>query len=371
MLFDNFFSQPPSSTVPIRQLVETAGADLLAKGPAQAAGAGTVSRFPPPRSNPWIRGGKAFEPTCDAREAFHRSGLNWAIDKVGLRTDDLAPIPGQFAIRRADTGRVLGIVGPDYVPLQNEAAFSFFSDLAHAGQISFESAGSFQNGTITWVQCRLPDLLIRLGDDISETMLFISNGHIGNRALTIAPTSFRIVCQNTLRLAEAEHRAQRRSQPGLEVGWTVRHTRGMTAALADIRDAYARTLKSHAVTTQAYEFLAGKRMTERLKGAFFGRVFAAPAATGPDESERAKSIASNRRERLEAILASSTSTVRGTKGTAFALLNAATEYIDHERATRSADGGDPEESRLMSATFGSGADLKERAWGTIMELVHA
>lgn len=43
------------------------------------------------------------------------------------------------------------------------------------------------------------------------------------------------------------------------------------------------------------------------------------------------------------------------KGTAFGLLNAVTEFVDHGRRARSVD------YRLESAWFGQGAALKERA----------
>lgn len=43
------------------------------------------------------------------------------------------------------------------------------------------------------------------------------------------------------------------------------------------------------------------------------------------------------------------------KGTAFGLLNAITEYVDHERRARSTD------HRLESAWFGAGATLKQKA----------
>ncbi len=359
MLFENLLPNP----VPISQVIEQPSPSLLAKVPAV-----TTSNLPPPRVNPWTRSGRAFEPTSDAREALHRSGLNWTVQKCGVRTDDLAPIPGQFAIRRTDTGRVLGVVGPDYVPLQNEAAFDFFKELGHGGQIRFVTAGCFAHGAITWVQAQLPDLQIRIGDDVSETMLFISNGHIGNKALTIAPTTYRIICRNTLRMAEAKHVDERRQKPSLEVGWTVRHTKGMAAAMGDIREAYAQTRRSHAVTVQAFEHLARTPLTDDLADDFFERVF---PLSGPDESDRALAIAKKRRERLDAILAGPNSNVRGTRGTAFALLNAATEWLDHERTTRTTDGGDADESRLVSATFGSGAALKEKAWSTILELTHA
>ena len=324
---------------------------------------------PPARANPWTRVGRSFTPTSDADEALARSGLDWSVAKTGLRTEDLTPVQDHRAMVRTDTGAVLGIVGADYEPLQNAEAFSFFRDLAAGGQISFETAGDFDKGRIVWVQARLPDLDLRIGDDESHSYLFISTGHTGNKTLMIAPTTVRIVCRNTLRMAEYRSLTAQRSGKSLEAGFTVRHTRGIRDALADIQDAYAQSRRSHTATMEAYRFLAGKPMSEKLKKTFFQQVFEAKSA--PDESDRAASIRAARKERLDAILASPTSNVRGTAGSAFALAQAAVEYIDHDRTTRTSEGEDPTASRLLSATFGSGAGLKERAWSTIMDLVGA
>ena len=51
------------------------------------------------------------------------------------------------------------------------------------------------------------------------------------------------------------------------------------------------------------------------------------------------------------------------KGTAWGLLNAVTEYVDHERRARSP------EYRLDSAWFGQGAVIKQRALDTALKLV--
>lgn len=320
------------------------------------------------RANPWRRFSVAFPPTSDATEALRRSGLDWQVDKVGLRTDDLQPVPDAFAIRRADTQRVLGVVGADFTPLQNAEAFAFFRQLAGNGRLTFETAGAFRQGAITWVQARLPDLDIRLGDDEAKAYLLISNGHTGNRMLTVAPTTIRVICENSLAMAQQQTAEQRRHRPGLATGFQVRHTAGMRVALDDIAQAYAQTRTAHAVTREAWEFLARKPLTTRMTRLFFNRVW---GAAGPDEADRAAALRKAREARLEAILASPTSQVRGTKDTAFSLLQAAVEHIDHERLTRTVDGVDPQEQRLISATFGSGAALKETAWTAMLDLVAA
>jgi phage/plasmid-like protein (TIGR03299 family) len=51
------------------------------------------------------------------------------------------------------------------------------------------------------------------------------------------------------------------------------------------------------------------------------------------------------------------------QGTAWGLLNAVTQYVDHERRARTQD------SRINSAWFGQGAALKQRALDQALQLV--
>ena len=51
------------------------------------------------------------------------------------------------------------------------------------------------------------------------------------------------------------------------------------------------------------------------------------------------------------------------KGTAFGLLNAVTEFVDHERRARSTD------YRLDSAWFGAGANLKNGTLDQVIALI--
>jgi phage/plasmid-like protein (TIGR03299 family) len=55
--------------------------------------------------------------------------------------------------------------------------------------------------------------------------------------------------------------------------------------------------------------------------------------------------------------------LQSAQGTAWGLLNAVTQYVDHERRARSQD------SRIDSAWFGQGAALKQRALDQAMQLV--
>jgi hypothetical protein len=57
------------------------------------------------------------------------------------------------------------------------------------------------------------------------------------------------------------------------------------------------------------------------------------------------------------------------RGTGYNLLNSITEYTDHFRDTRSAD-GDTEGQRAFSALFGSGDKFKQEAVEIVLELTN-
>ncbi|PYC19386.1 hypothetical protein DMO17_19485, partial [Aquipseudomonas alcaligenes] len=57
------------------------------------------------------------------------------------------------------------------------------------------------------------------------------------------------------------------------------------------------------------------------------------------------------------------SSLESASGTAWGLLNAVTEYVDHERRARS------NEYRMDSAWFGQGAQIKQRALDAALRLV--
>lgn len=328
--------------------------------------------LPPPRQNPWQRVGKALSPAAaiDPAVAIREASLDWEVSRVDLRTADrLDPVPDFAAIRRSDTGKILGVVGPDYEPFQNVGMFQVFTDLARVGRadgglpFTIETAGAFNGGKVVWALAHLPDLGIRIGDDESKTYLLVSNGHTGNKTLIIAPTTIRVCCRNTLAMAEDQAKANRRL--GLASGFTIKHLPSIHESVNQAKDAFAAVIRNHAATKAAWNRLADIPLNRKLEEQFMAAVFGTP---GPNETDRAKALRKSREERLAAIAASPTSQQKGTKDSLLSTLFAVGEFVDHDRMTRVTDGGDADESRLFSATFGSGAEVKERAWDAAIAL---
>ena len=56
-------------------------------------------------------------------------------------------IPNQYALCMQNDDSILGIVGPDYVPLQNKDAFEWFQPFLDTESVTLETAGSLKVGT--------------------------------------------------------------------------------------------------------------------------------------------------------------------------------------------------------------------------------
>lgn len=316
------------------------------------------------REDPWHKLGTVVDAPLTDPQILTVSGLNWHPRKVPLATTEDDVIKDHVAIKRSDDGRVLGVVGKDYEPLDNAAMFDFLRQAAGVGDLTIETAGALGDGETVWALARVPDLDIILGEDVSRGYLLISNGHVGQRRLTVQPTSVRVVCANTLALADHRRSGKRGNLSG---GFAIRHTRGIHQALADVAKAYADAITAHVITRQACERLTQVPVTTTMLRTLFDQVFDVP--DGPDEKDRAATIRRAREDRIQAIFHSPTC-MNEHGGTLWAALQAVTEYVDHERPTRTAGGRAEEAQRLASATWGSGARLKAKAWSTALDLAN-
>jgi phage/plasmid-like protein (TIGR03299 family) len=321
------------------------------------------------RELPWHRLGTVIPDTVSPAEALRLAGLTWTVDSQPIYTSDLRPIPQHRALVRSDTHAVLGLATDSYAVVQNHEIATFLDQIVAEGAAQIETAGAVRDGALVWLLARTPGEL-RLGDDVSYPYLLVSAGHDARRPIQIAPVLTRPVCANTLAMADAEIRARRGSTNRLAAGYRIRHTAGVRAALDDVAAAYRAALASLRVTQQAAELLARTSLTATRWAALMEAAFAGEEA--PSESTRSAAIRAARLDAINGILVSDTCTVRGSAGSLWAGVNAIGEWIDHRRGTRTGDdGASADEQRLVSATWGSGAQAKARAWSTALALAGA
>lgn len=319
------------------------------------------------RKLPWHRLGTVIPEPVSPAEALRLAGLMWSVESQPLYTADLRPVPQHYrALVRSDTHAVLGLATDAYTVVQNHEVASFLDQLVAEGGAQIETAGAVRGGALVWMLARMPGEL-RIQDDVSYPYLLISAGHDARRPVQIAPVLTRPVCANTLAMADAEIRSRRGSEHRLAAGFRIRHTSGAKAALDDVAAAYRGARESLRITQQAADRLAAVPLSNQRWAALIAAAFAGEDA--PTESQRAESIRAARLAVLNEIVQSNTCMVRGTANSLWSGVQAIGQFVDHNRRTKtSEDGGSADEQRLISATWGSGALIKSRTWGTALAL---
>ena len=74
--------------------------------------------------------------------ACKKAGLSWEVELVGLQTADTQARVTHKGVRRTSDGRMLGVVGPRFTPLQNKDAFQWFQPFLSAKEAQLHTAGS-------------------------------------------------------------------------------------------------------------------------------------------------------------------------------------------------------------------------------------
>ena len=82
---------------------------------------------------PWHGLGTQLDCPATAEEAITAAGLNYDVQLTPLATTDGLDVPQRKAVVRYDTQQVLGVVGNDYVPVQNREAFGFLDAVVAEG----------------------------------------------------------------------------------------------------------------------------------------------------------------------------------------------------------------------------------------------
>ena len=202
---------------------------------------------------PWHKLGIPVDHAMTAKEALQMASLDWTVSKkpiyvnTGMGESGLpqfTTIADKMAIVRDSDGKVLGVMGDDFQPLQNTNAFDFTE--AVAGQLLYETAGSLDGGKRIWILARLPDSMSIKGDEVKKYVL-LANGHDGTQVVRLLITPIRVVCNNTLTAALTS-----------TSGFYGRHTKNLMARVTDAQDALAITRKWYATFEEQANYLAGK-----------------------------------------------------------------------------------------------------------------
>lgn len=267
------------------------------------------------RERPWHGLGVVVEKQLTAAKAIKKAGLDWNVQLVPEEytfNSKRYTVPHKFVSVREDTAKSLGTVGGHYVPLQNKDAFGFFDSLVDSGEAKYETAGVLEEGRQVWMMATLPKGIVIGGVDPIDVYLLLTNSHDGSRAVTVAVTPVRVVCQNTLNFAL---RGARRK-------YSARHVSGLQGKLQEAREALELTFDYTEYWEEQAETLLSKKMN---LGRF--EVFQDALVRELDMSDR---LAEDFKVRTRQLFAEG-ETLVAVAETQWAALNTVSEYFEHLR----------------------------------------
>lgn len=299
---------------------------------------------------PWHGIGKQVSDLMTASEAILHSGLDWKIKPIEIFDGNGQVINGFKAIQREDTGTVFQVASDRYTPIQNVDCFQVFDEVTKTGQAKYEVVGSLQGGRKIWILARIPSLDFGVkGKDEIRAYLLLTTSHDGTLSLQMFKTPIRVVCWNTLSCA----------LQGREKGKVAyfKHTVNYRSKINLASDILADTVAYFKQFKEVSEGLARKEMLSLEVDSFLDTLLNLDNLKKDDIPTRSLNV----KEDLTRLFVSGKgNAVEGIRGTRWAMYNAVTEYIDHERTTKGDDS-----NRLASSWFGSGGDLREKAFAIL------
>lgn len=308
---------------------------------------------------PWHGLGNKLAPKQPLEVWARAAGMNWSIEEAEVRfvaagnrsLGSIHAFPEQKVLYRSDTQAPLSVVSARYQVVQPAEILEFYRDLTEVSGFQLETAGVLKEGRKLWALAKTGQSATLKGKDQVNGYLLLATACDGTLATTAQFCSVRVVCNNTLQIAlgdsagaiKVPHRSQFDAQ-------AVKRQLGIAVSSWD---AFMVRMKA----------LSERKVSDAVAEKFLRRVLTYSTTTTADRdatavNERAiKAVAQLYAGRGKGAEMASAS------GTAWGLLNAVTEYVDHHRRARSDD------NRRDAAWFGSGAALKEKAWDEILKLV--
>ena len=249
-------------------------------------------------------------------------------------------MPNQNVIYRSDTNAALGVVTDRYKVHQPAEVLDFFNTLVQSAGFTLEVAGAIKGGKRIWALANVNREAVVLQDDAVRGYLLLSTSFDGLTATVGQFTSIRVVCNNTLSAADRENALSK-----------VNLTHGAKFDASIMRDKLGLIVGGFDGLMDNYRRLARQGVSSEYAKQFTNELF--PAAYNQQTNTFKESRGFKRVMELfdGAGMGANNFGVYGTK---WGLLNAVTQYIDHER-------GHNVDTRMNNAWFGNGDRMKTQA----------
>lgn len=295
-----------------------------------------------------------------AEEAIRYAGLDWEVSLEPVFTKGqfgaFQGVPDYFATVRSKDRKPLGIVGKRYEPVQNVQAFRFFDPFIESGEATYHTAGSLKEGKLIWVLAKLNQSAEVVPGDRMESYLLFSTSHDGSQCVGIQFTHVRVVCWNTLSMAQGK------AEDGKEARLRVSHTKSVHSTLEQIQGVVNASKQIFEANLQTYMELAARDINQDDLRKYVRVVL---RDINLEDEEKVKKETEEKVRGEDNIISlfrhSQANNIRGMRNSWWAAFNSITEYVDHER-------GKKQENRVYSSLIGAGSETKKRALETALTM---
>ena len=297
-------------------------------------------------STPWHGLGQQLTQNAPIDVWRKEAGLEWDAEVCPVRFEphgqsgDIFTVKNKNVIFRNDTMTPLGVVSDRYKIHQPADVLDFFNTLVQSAGFTLEVAGAIKGGKRIWALANVNKESVVLNDDAVKGYLLLSTSFDGSAATIGQFTSIRVVCNNTLSAADTESAPSR-----------VMLTHGTDFDASMMRERLGIIVGGFDGMMDKYRSLARIGVSTGYAKGFVSELF--PAIFDPQTQTYKESRGFKRVLELfdGAGIGAQESGVYGTR---WGLLNAVTQYIDHER-------GHNVDTRMNNAWFGNGNRLKSEA----------
>ena len=305
---------------------------------------------------PWHKSGQELQKGASIETWTREAGLDWTVGQasVAYRTPDqgVKTVDDRCVLYRSDTGGALGIMSRSrYNVVQPAEVLEFYRDLVDAtdGAFDLETAGALNDGKRVWALARRRESASIMGQDEIRPYLMLATSYDGTMSTVGKFTTVRVVCNNTLTMANAREQGDVR----------IPHSRQFDAnavktELASVDDRFK------AFMNKANK-LACIPVTDKQAIDYFARLYGPkPTLNLTDDLPEEREFTPRQKNTINALMKNfydgPGAELLSSRGTVWGVLNAVTRYQDFDAPTR----GD-ESNRFASGQFGAGAKVKERA----------
>lgn len=280
------------------------------------------------------------------------AGLSHTVNRATVQYDTESGMMAHAeknVLYRSDTMAPLGVVSNDYNIVQPADVLDFFARLAENNNFELETAGSLSGGKRIWAMAKVNDGATIIGQDVVKPYVLLATSYDGTLATTARFTSVRVVCSNTLGYASAESgdtvrinhsKAFSAKDTALDLGIAIN---GFEKFLIDSRRLAAKEVNSTFAVQFLKTLLPISMSTKTVNGI-----------------KAQEQVPVEKTKAFQSIMALFNGQAIGNElpeaeGTAWGLLNAVTEHVDHSL-------------NQNAAWFGYGNALKNKARDLLIEV---